>query len=347
MNDAIISLPTPVKTLMVTEAPCRELCNFLIYQNNPELLNERARRQPIRDFKNLPTSVKQVGELLGAKKCEKNRKLYFDCTEMENHRGILIHNFNAQFWVHFFRRGIGLVNVSCFSQIASAQSSVLPTMTRTVADSYEYQWFTHNLADNFFQKDKSEIYIKKLAKYFVEKVNPNLVSPYLILSEEKQTQEPYKFVQGSLENLKTILKQSIIVCEAIKRQKDPNGKSWVSPYLTVTCGSLNQLPSIEHSTESFLNQIGALAIKENIPFTVLNDSSFRLIENSNFDFIKKNKYHIYLNFQEKIQSATPRAKIAAKLHLINWLKEKGREGNWIIKVWKLESTEISDNFAKN
>lgn len=332
---------------MVTEVPCRELCSFLIYQNNPELLNERARRQPTTDFENLPTSVKQVGELLGAEKCEKNRKLYFDCTETENHRGILIHNFNAQFWVHFFRCGIGLVNISCFSQLASAQGSVLPTMTRTVADSYEYQWFTHDLAENFFQKDKSEIYIKKLANYFVEKVNLNLVSPYLILSEDKQTQDRYKFVQGSLANLKEILKQAIVVCEAIKRQKDPQGKSWVSPYLTITCGSLRQFPSIEHSTESFLNQIGALVIKENVPFTVINDSSFWRVENSNSDFIKKNKYHIYLNFQDEIQSATPRAKIAAKFHLINWLKKQGREGNWIVKVWKLESSEISHNFAKN
>lgn len=100
MNDVLISLPTPVKNLMVTEAPCRELGNFLIYQNNPALLNERARRQPTTAFENLPTSVKQVGELLGAEKCEKNRKLYFDCTNTENHRGILIHNFNAEFWVH-------------------------------------------------------------------------------------------------------------------------------------------------------------------------------------------------------------------------------------------------------
>lgn len=192
MNNAIISLPTPVQTLSLTKVPCRELCNFLIYHNNPELLNERARRQPVKDFKNLPTSVAQVGELLGAEKCEKHRKLYFDCTDKENHCGILIHNFNAQFWVHFFRVGIGLVSISCFSQLASAQGSVLPTMTRMVADSYEYQWFMHDLGNNFFQKAKSEIYIKKLAKYFVEKVNPNLVSPYLILSEDNQTQDRLK-----------------------------------------------------------------------------------------------------------------------------------------------------------
>ena len=347
MNDALISLPTPVETLMVTESPCRELCNFLIYQNNPELLNERARRQPVKVFENLPTSVKQVGELLGAEKSEKNRKLYFNCTETENHRGILIHNFNAQFWVHYFRCGIGLVNISCFSQLASAQDSVLPLMTRTVADSYEYQWFTHDLSEKFFQKDKSEVYIKKLAEYFVEKVNQNLASPYLIFSEEKKTQEPYKFVQGSLVNLKETLKQAIVVCGEVKRRKDPQGKSWVSPYLTITCGSLRQSPSIEHSTESFLNQIGALAIKENVPFTVLNDCSFRRIENGYSDFIKKNKHHIHLNLQDEIQSATPRAKIAARFQLINWLKKQGRKGDWIVKLWKLESTEKSGNFTKN
>jgi hypothetical protein len=121
----------------------------------------------------------------------------------------------------------------------------------------------------------------------------------------------------------------------------------VIPYLTVTCGSLIQPPSIEHSTESFLNQIGALAIKENVPFTVLNDSSFRRIENGYSDFIKKNKYHIYLNFQDEIQSATPRAKIVAKFHLINWLKKQGREGNWIIKFWKLGSIGNSHTSSPN
>ena len=171
---------------------------------------------------------------MGAEKCEKGRKLYFDCSDTINHRGILIHNFNAQFWVHYFRCGIGLVSVSCFSQLVSAEGSVLPTMTRTVADSYEYQWFTHDLASKYFQNDKPDIYLKKLAKYFVEQVNPNLISPYSIYFEQKQTEEQYKFVQGSFENLKEILKQAIIVCEAIKREKDASGKCWVSPHLSIT-----------------------------------------------------------------------------------------------------------------
>lgn len=88
-------------------------------------------------------------------------------------------------------------------------------MTRTVADSYEYQWFTHDLEGKFFQKGKSEIYLNRLASYFIKRVNQNLVSPFAVFSEPKQTKEQYKFVEGSLEKLKEILKQAIFVCEAI------------------------------------------------------------------------------------------------------------------------------------
>jgi hypothetical protein len=347
MKDATVSLPTPVKKLIITEAPCRELCNFLIYRQNPEILNERARWQPALQLHKIPANVWEVGEILGAEKCEKRRKLYFDCADSENHRGILIHNFNAQFWVHYFRCGIGLVNVSCFSQLATAEGSVLPTMTRTVADSYEYQWFIHDLTEKYFKNRKPEIFIGKLAKYFVEQVNPNLISPYSVHSEDKQITEQYKFVQGSLENLKEILKQAMIVCEALKRVKDANEKCYVSPYLTITCGSLRQPPSLEHSSEPFLNQVGALALKENVPFSLLTENHFRRVENSNPDLIRKNKYHLYLNFQEAIQNSTPREKIAAKFHLINWLKKQGREGNWIIKVWKLESVEKFESFPED
>lgn len=339
MQEAIISLPTPAKKLIITEAPCRELCNFLIYQNNPEILNERARRQPILRLTKLPVNVREVGQILGAEKCKKGRKLYFDCADSANKRGILIHNFNAQFWVHFFRCGIGLVNVSCFSQLASAEGSVLPTMIRTVAGSYEYQWFTHDLTEKYFQQDKPEIFIGKLAKYFVERVNPNLISPYSIHSADKQIKEQYKFVQGSLENLKEILQQSIIVCEAIKREKDANGKCYVSPYLTVTCGSLRQPPSLEYSSEPFLNQVGALALKENVPFSVLTENHFRRVENSNPDLFRKNKYHLYLNFQKEIQNLPPREKIAAKYQLTAWLKRQGDNGMRIINYWKLSKND--------
>ena len=114
MNKAIISRPTPAKTLAITEAVCREFSNFLIYQNNSEILNERARKQPSIFLPKLPTNVREIGIVLRAKKCEKGRKLYFDYADTANHRGILIHNFNAQFWVHYFRSGIGLVSVTYF-----------------------------------------------------------------------------------------------------------------------------------------------------------------------------------------------------------------------------------------
>jgi hypothetical protein len=337
MNESIICKRSPAKTLAVTAASLRELLNFLVYRQNPEILNERARRQPIVSLANIPQNIPQLGAVLQAEKCENGRKLYFDCADSRNHRSILVHNFNAQFWVHYFRCGVGLVSVTCFSELASAEGSVIPTMTRTVADSYEYQWFTHNLEEKFFQKGKPEIYLNKLARYFLEQVNPNLVSPYAVFSEPKQSMEQYKFVQGSLEKLKEILKQAIFVCEAIKRGKDRDGKCYVSPYLIVTCGSLRYLPQIEHSSELFLNQIGTLVIRENVPFTILNESHYRRVDPIFSDWMRKNRHRIYLNFDEEIRNATPREKIAAKSHLLNWLKKQGREGLRIIENWKLEN----------
>ena len=342
MSEAIISLPTPLKSLAVTEAVCRELCNFLIYLDNPEILNERARRQPTLSFDNFPLTVREIGEILGAEKCEKNRKLYFDCTKTENHRGVLIHNFNAQFWVHYFRGGVGLVSVSYFNELASAEGSILPEMSRSVMDSYEFQWFTHDLAEKYFQKEKPVIYVKKLSEYFIKQVNPNLISPYSICSEERQINGSYKFVRGSYANLKEILKQAYFVCEGIKREKEEGGKTWVSPHLTITCGNLKRFPIIEHSSEVFLNQVGALAIRENTPYTVISESHFRRLENSSFDWVRKNKYHIYLNLQDEVRTATSRTRISARFQLVSWLKRQGKEGEWIIKVWKLDAKKDRD-----
>ena len=47
MNDSMVCKPSPVKILTVSAAPLRELLNLLIYGQNPELINERVRRQPI------------------------------------------------------------------------------------------------------------------------------------------------------------------------------------------------------------------------------------------------------------------------------------------------------------
>jgi hypothetical protein len=335
MNEAIIGLPVPLKTLSVTEAPCRELCNFLVYLRNPEILNERARRQPALYFSKFSQTVREIGDMLGAERCKKNRKLYFDCAESRNHRGVLIHNYNAQFWVHYFRCGIGLVSLSYFSQLALAEGSVLPEMSRTVSDSYEFQWFTHDLAGKYFQKEKPAIYIRKLSDYFIRRINPSLVSSYSIQFEKKRTEESYKFVEGSFDDLKEILKWAYFVCEEIKRERSENGKVWISPHLTITCGNLKQLPSVEHSTEAFLNQIGALAIKENVPYSVITGNHFRRLESGSSGWIRKNKCCLYLNLQEEVRMAIPREKISARFRLVNWLRKQERDGERIIEAWRL------------
>lgn len=338
MKEALVCLPTLAKKLSISKAPCRELCNFLIYRNNPQILNERARRQPLIFLPELPTTVREVGIILGAEKCEKARKLYFDCTDFENQRAILIHNFNTQFWVHYFRSGIGLVSISCFSQLALAQGSIMPSKSRTIDDSFEYQWFTHDLDGKYFQPKKPEIYLNKLSKYFVDRVNPNLISPYSIFSEDKMIKEPYKFVQGSLERLKEILKLAFFVFEGIRQAKVADESFRFSASMTVTCGNLRENPSIEHPSEWFLNEIGKLAIKENSPYTVLDEGYYRRTESIFFDWIRRNKYYLYLDFRDDLQNATPREKIAARFWLVNWLTNQGNTGKWIIKNWKLSNT---------
>lgn len=335
MSESIICRPTPAKILAVTKAPCGELCNFLIYQQNGEILNERARQQPKVFLPRLPKDVQEVGKFLGALKCEKARKLYFDCTDTANNRSILIHNFNAQFWVHYFRNGIGLVSVTCFSHLASAEGSVLPSMSRTIDDSYEYQWFTHDLTEKYFQRGKPGIYLKRLTRYFIEQVNPRLICPYSIISEGKKTNESYKFVHGSLEQLKNILKLAFLVFEGIKQTKESGNNSRFSSSMTVTCGNLRTGPSVEHCSEWFLNKIGKLAIKENSPYTVLDEGHYRRAASIFSDWVRRNKHYIYLDFRDEIQNATPREKIAVRGHLVKWLREQGSEGEWIIKTWKL------------
>lgn len=337
MKEAIVCKPSPARILAVTAAPLNELLNFLIYLQNPEILNERARSQPPLQLTKFPTNVSDLSELLDAAKCERQRKLYFDCTRTEKHRSLLIHNFNAQFWVHYFRCGIGLVSISCFGQPASAEGSVMPMMKRTVEASYEYQWFTHDLADKYFQKDKPYIYLNKLSKHFVERVNPKLVSPYSFCLEGKQTNEQYKFISGSLENLKELMKLAFLVYEGIKQEREGVGQYRNNSSLTVICGNLKQLPSIDYPAEWFINEIGALALKENAPYAVLNESSYRRVETIFSDWVRKSKYRLYLNFHEEVWGATAREKIAAKYHLVKWLKLQGERGEWIIKTWKLSS----------
>lgn len=120
MNDSIVCKLSPVKNLAVSAAPLRELLNFLIYGRHAELLTERARRQPALSLPKIPSTAKELKETLKAERLDKNGKLSFDCLEGKHHVAVLLDNHGAQFWIHFFRYGIGLVNLSFFSHLASA-----------------------------------------------------------------------------------------------------------------------------------------------------------------------------------------------------------------------------------
>lgn len=337
MNEAIVCRPNPAKTLALTEAVCRELRNFLIYRQHPEILNERARHQPRNSvIEKIPADVREIGELLGAAKCERNRKLFFDCSQTENLRSVLIHNVNAQFWVYYFRSGIGLVNLSFFGYVESAESSIPPDGTRAVADSYDFQWFAHALPAKYFRTTKRKESVKNLGKYFVERVNPTLVNPHSIFYENRAVREPYKFVSGGLEKLKEVLTLAFLVCEQTKRGKAGVEKIWFSPHATVTCGNLRYAPKIEHATEWFINEVGSLAIKENAPYTVLDEGYGRRVGGESFDWTRKKRHYIHFNFQDDIKNAAPRRKIAARVHLLEWLKKQGAAGERVIKTWKLD-----------
>ncbi len=224
MNDAIVCKLSLVKILAVSAAPFRELFNFLIYGRHPELLNERVRRQPVFSWEKIPRTMKELGTVLKAESRDKNGKLFFNCAKAEVHRAILLDNQGAQFWIHYFRCGIGLVNLSFFNHLASAEGS-LTNQTRSVTHRSEYQWFTHDLSMECFDGGISETEIKQLGDYFVERVNPTLVSPYSVYFENARIEEPYKFVSGSLERLTEVLTWTRFVCEGLKRAKDPNGKT--------------------------------------------------------------------------------------------------------------------------
>ena len=106
---------------------------------------------------------------------------------------------------------------------------------------------------------------EELGDFFIEKVNPSLISPYSIYFEKAQTNEPCKFITGSLERLQEILTWARFVCERLKSEHEPDGKTYVSPHATIHCGNVKDNPAFEHSTEVFMNAVGALAIRENAP----------------------------------------------------------------------------------
>ena len=246
MNENIICKLSPAKVLTVSAAPVRELLNFLIYNQRRELLTERARKQPELSLPKVPSDAKELKDFLKASRLDKNGKLFFDCGESDHQVAVLLHNSGAQFWIHYFRGGIGLVNLSFFSQLASAEGS-LTNQTRNVTASHEYQWLTHDLSARIFDGVVSESKTVEIGDYFIEKVNPSLISPYSIYFEQIKTNEPYKFVSGSLERLQEILTWARFVCEGLKRQEEPDGKIYVSPYMTIHCSSVRDKPAFEHS----------------------------------------------------------------------------------------------------
>jgi len=337
MNHAIVCKPSPVKTLSVSSTPLRELLNFLIYGRYSELLTERARRQAVLSLIKIPSTARELKEVLGAERLDKNGKLFFDCETSENQIAVLLDNHGTQFWVHYFRRGIGLVNLSFFSHLASAEGSIANQTRNITHGSLEYQWFAHSLSAEIFSGKIPETTIKRLGDYFVEIINPTLVYPYSIYSESPKIKEPYKFVSGSLERLTEVLTWTRFVCEALKREREPHGKIYVSPHLTINCGNLKDAPAFEHSTETFINAVGALAVKENAPYTALREGFGRRAGGEFYDWARKNKHRIFLNLEQENKDIPVRLKIAARDQLVSWLKEQGEEGERITKMWNLEN----------
>lgn len=337
MNYAVICKLSPVKTLAVSAAPLKELLNFLIYRQHGELLTELARRQPALSLPKIPSTAKDLKDALKARRLDKNGKLFFDCAAPNEHQvAVLLDNQGAQFWIHYFRCGIGLVNLSFFSHLASAEGSLTNGTRNVTHGSLEYQWFTHDLNWEFFGGEVDETMIGRLGDYFVQKVNPALINPYSIYSENPKIKEPYKFVSGSLERLMEVMTWVRFVCEGQKIKRDQNGKTYVSPHLTINCGNLKDAPSFERCNETFINAVGALAVKENAPYTVLREGFGRRAAGYVEDWARRNKHRIYLNLESKNKDVPPREKIVAQAHLVEWLKEQKAAGESIIKTWNLE-----------
>ena len=344
MSEAIVCKPSPVRTLTITRSPLRELLNFLAYRQHPELLNERARRQPIPALEKFPATIRELKDILKAEKCDKNGKLFINCEKSKDHIAVLLHNEGVQFWVYYFSCGIGLINLSFFSHLANTEIS-LPYDTQNVKHSYEYQWFTHDLKPRFFEGKSSAADVSQLGDYFIERVNPTLVCPYAIYFDKRQIKELYKFISGSFEQLKQILMWTYFVCDGLKRETASGGDVRISSYITINCGNLRSKPMIEFSTEIFINAVCVLAIQENAPYTVLCEGFGRQDGGDNYEWMRKNKHRIYLNLRDEIRDTPPHKRIAARFHLLGWLKSQGVAGERIIKSWRLEQgqTELSSN----
>ena len=110
--------------------------------------------------------------------------------------------------------------------------------------------------------------------------------------------------------------------------------------MAINCGNLKDVPTFEHSTETFINAIGALAVKENSPYTVLREGFGRRAGDYAQDWEWKNKHRIFLNLKQENKEVPIRLKIAARGQLVNWLEEQGVEGEQVIKIWNLGSKSV-------
>jgi hypothetical protein len=190
------------------------------------------------------------------------------------------------------------------------------------------------LSAEFFGWEITRKKIKRLGDYFIEKVNPTLVNSYSIYFESPKIKEPYKFVSGSLDQLMEVLTWTRFVCEGLKRDRDANGKTYVSPHLTVNCGNLKDAPTFERSTEIFINSVGALAVKENAPYTVLREGCGRRAGDECYDWARRNKHRIFLYLEQSKREVPVREKIVARVRLVDWLREQDAEGERVLRTWK-------------
>ena len=51
-----------------------------------------------------------------------------------------------------------------------------------------------------------------------------------------------------------------------------------------------------------------------------------------FDWARKNKHRIFLNLEQNNREVPVREKIAARAHLVDWLKEQDVEGERILRT---------------
>lgn len=106
-------------------------------------------------------------------------------------------------------------------------------------------------------------------------------------------------------------------------------------YMTIHCGNVKDNPAFEHSTEIFMNAVGALAVKENAPYTVLREGFGRRDRNEYFNWERRNKHRIYLNLEEQNKDVLVREKIAARTLLKSWLQGRNKEGERLVRTWQL------------